>query len=183
MYPEYFSSFLELLTGSDISALMTQLYVIVNAPFSTPDILWTIFPLITTVIVIELYFGSHKDEILGWNSATTNGLVLLWVGVNTVKSLIDSGGFDTALFKSQVALGIVALGLLLVMISFFHILPREIAFFVSSSLVVHYLAFLAVIFVYTDIVFTDLTLFAALLIFIALVVLFKLIKHLEPEIY
>ncbi|NOQ55703.1 MAG: hypothetical protein GQ477_02740, partial [Nanohaloarchaea archaeon] len=79
--------------------------------------------------------------------------------------------------------GILSMGGLLVFVSFFHILPKEIAFFISSGLVVHYLAFLGVVFIYTGMVYTELTSYAAILIFLALVVFFSVVKHIEPDLY
>lgn len=183
MLQQYLSSFAAFLSSPELSALIAQIYSLVSAPFLNSDLLWAVFPLVITTVIVELYFGAHKEERLGWNSATANGLVLVWVGVNTVRAVMSSGGFDLNLLTSQVAAAIVAVGALLVFISFFHILPKDIAFFVSSAIVVHFLAYLGLIFVYTDIVFTGLTFYAAFLIFIALVVFFSLVKKLEPDLY
>ncbi|MBW6461465.1 MAG: hypothetical protein K0B07_00225 [DPANN group archaeon] len=182
MYLAYILPFIELVESLQLSAILSQIYFIISVPFFNSDILWTVFPLITTTIIIELYFGSHKEESLGWNSATANGLVLVYVGINIVKDLLDSGAFNTDLLGSQIALGILGMGGLLVFVSFFHILPKEIAFFISSGLVVHYLAFLGVVFIYTGIVYTELTLYAAILIFVALVLFFNIVKYFEPDL-
>lgn len=183
MYQMYILPFLESIFGLQVSLIFEQISFILSVPFSNSDILWTVFPLITTTIIIELYFGSHKEESLGWNSATANGLILVYVGINIVNDLIDSGAFNTNMFGSQIALGILSMGGLLVFVSFFHILPKEIAFFISSGLVVHYLAFLGVVFIYTGMVYTELTSYAAILIFLALVVFFSIVKHIEPDLY
>ena len=182
MYLTYILPFLESVFGSQVSEIFAQISVIISVPFSNHDILWTVFPLITTTIIIELYFGSHKEESLGWNSATANGLVLVYVGINIVKDLIDSGAFNTNLFESQIALGILGMGGLFVFISFFHILPKEFAFIISSGLVVHYLAFLGVVFIYTGMVYTEITLYAVILIFLALVLFFNVMKRIEPDL-
>ncbi len=183
MFQLYLSYFAAIFASPEISALLAQISAIAFVPFSNVNLLWTVFPLITTTIIVELYFGSHKEEQLGWNSATANGLVLVWVGASTIKDVIASGGFDLNLLTSQVAVAIVVVGALLVLVSFFHILPKDVAFFISSGLVVHYLAYLGVIFVYTEMVFSSLTVYAAFLIFIALVIFFSLVKRLEPDLY
>ncbi|MCK5062588.1 MAG: hypothetical protein KAJ20_02165 [Candidatus Aenigmarchaeota archaeon] len=183
MFQSYLSSFAAFLSSPEFSALFAQIYSLVSAPLSNSDLLWAVYPLIITTVVVELYFGAHKEERLGWNSATANGLVLVWVGVSTIRTLMNSGGFDLNLLTSQVAGAIVGLGALLVFVSFFHILPKDIAFFVSSAIVVHFLAYLGLIFVYTDIVFNGITFYAAFLIFIVLVVFFSLVKKLEPDLY
>ncbi len=163
--------------------LMLEVAMLANMPFNDPELLWTVFPLFTSTLIIELYFGSHKEEELGWNSATANGLVLVVVGSNTIRYLYSKAMFDMAMIESRVAIAIVGIGLLLSFISFFHILPKEFAFMISSGLVVHYLAYLGVLTVYSGIVFQGITAFAALALFIMLAIIFKLIKHFEPDLY
>lgn len=158
------------------------MYAIMSAPFSGEEIFWAAFPLITTAIMFELYFGSHKEESLGWNSATANGLVIVYVAISTLRYLVNSNLYNLLEIRSQIAIGILVLGLALVIVSFFHVLPREVAFFISSGLVVHYIALLGLLFVYTDFIFNNFTAYAAFVLFISLIVFFKIVKHFEPDV-
>ncbi|MFC1649073.1 hypothetical protein ACFL1B_06505, partial [Nanoarchaeota archaeon] len=42
---------------------------ILTAPVFNPDMLWLVIPMVFALIVFEFYFGGHKKEELGWNSA------------------------------------------------------------------------------------------------------------------
>ena len=162
--------------------LIAQMYAIISAPFLSDEIFWAAFPLITTAIMFELYFGSHKEESLGWNSATANGLVIVYVAISTLRYLVSSNLYDLLDIRSQIAIVILVLGVALVIVSFFHVLPQEVAFFISSGLVVHYIALLGLLFVYTDFIFSNFTAYAAFVLFICFVVFFKIVKHFEPDI-
>ena len=133
--------------------VLNRLWNLIAAPFKYPDMLWIVLPLILTLVAIELYFGKYADENLGWNTALTNTLVLVFVSLNLFQKVFNqSRGFWKA-FSAQgfyIALFVVLLGLVLFLIDFMHLLPDKIAMAISSHLPMNLAAYTAIVLVYTN---------------------------------
>ena len=163
------------------SKITSDIYLMLNVAVR-PEVFWVILPMITSVIFVELYFGMYKNERLGGDSETTNGLLLLWVGINEIKYLgIHSLG-DISSTPSLVAVYVLALGFVITAVSFFHILSEKVLFTVSSSLFTSYLAFLSLVFVFSD-VFLSISLLSPIILFFMIYLAFRLIQGIEPERY
>jgi hypothetical protein len=166
---------------------------ILEQPFLSTDMLWILLPLLATLFLIELYFGRYRKESLGWNSAVGNSLVLFFVAVNLFSylyrnqllitvSLIPQGMFLTALAKSLITFFIILESILLLVLNFFHLMPRNMAFGVSSVLMINFIGVIAIIHVYSETLpFDIIALLASLVIFIALAVAFKGLQLMMPK--
>jgi len=152
-----------------------------SAPIDHPLMWWELGPLLVTLIVIELYFGRYKKEPVGWNSAVNNALVLVFVGSNLMHYLFLEEFLDFSSARSWIPLGLIAFGLLLVALDFFHALPASIAFGVSSVLLLNALALVGVLIVYTGAAMDSLTLMTAVVMVFFIVLLFKLIHLLQSS--
>lgn len=175
-------------TGSQIidfwsTMVFPRLGEMIDTPVSNPEILWTILPLLVTAFFVELYFGRNKTEELGWNTAFANCISLLWVTTALVRFMYELHGksifqlvwAETAPFMLLIAL----LGfwsLMLGICNFFHILPKSVSFFASSTIPVNVTAVIAVVLVIGQFPLDRVTLFAAVILFIALAVVFATIQ-------
>ena len=61
-------------TGVDVAQsflplVLHRMWELVAAPFRHPEMLWILFPLFLTLIVLEFYFDRHGDDELGWAAA------------------------------------------------------------------------------------------------------------------
>ena len=63
---------------------------LVQAPFSHPDMLWMALPLLVSTLFMQIYFGRYKSEKLSWNTAFSNSLILIFVGIDSIRFLIGS---------------------------------------------------------------------------------------------
>ena len=72
-----------------LSALLYRINYIIFAPFNFPDMIWVAAPLLISLIMIELYFGRYSSEELGWNSAISNSLVLIFVALDLFRKVFD----------------------------------------------------------------------------------------------
>ncbi|MFB6291847.1 MAG: hypothetical protein ABEI58_00470 [Candidatus Nanohaloarchaea archaeon] len=117
----------------------------VLAPLEHPEILPSVLPLIMGAIVIELYFGKHKNESLGWNSSVANAVIWVATGLN----LLLTGAIDTKL-ETQAAYFLVGAGLFVGYMDFFHKWPENLAFRASYPDVVYPLAYVIVVIIKTD---------------------------------
>jgi len=157
------------------AALAEVIEVFVLTPFENPEIVPTILPLVAGFVVIELYFGKHKSEELGWNTAVGNAVIWVSTGV----SLYMTETLSTPELYATGAL--IGLGLLVGYMDFFHKWSATMAFMVSSAGVVYTLAYILVVLVKTDLPLTQETFETSLIFFVVINVVFKVIQMLEID--
>lgn len=165
-------------------SVFPRLGELVNTPFTDPQVLWTILPLLATAFFLELYFGRYKTEELGWNSAFANCISLLWVTTALVRFIYEQYGITLVSvwsFQSYtpalVLVAVVALwSLILAVSNFFHILPRWLAFFVSSTIPVNVSATVITVIVIGQFPVERVTLAAAGILWLGLVILFATVQ-------
>lgn len=146
------------------------------------DMLFLLVPVVLSIVFSELYFGRYKQEKLGWNSAFTNSLILVFVSFNLLGRLYVSGGLEYLDFKNLLALGIFFEGFTLTLVSFFHLIPEDYAFKMYSSLPVNFIAYIGIILIYSDIPLDITTCISALGILIILAFILKVLNVLEPGV-
>ncbi len=160
---------------------------IARVPYDHHEVLWAIAPLAITLLLVQIYFGRHKQEELGWESAYGNSIVLIFVVVDLIRHLIQRYGFDAviqsgneAFYKLIIVAVIFTIAIILFFIDFFHSISKKISFFLSSSLFIVFVAYLAIVSVYSDITFDRHTLITAILFFIVLYIFFNIFRWLVP---
>ena len=181
------SGFLQQIAGVFIPTLAQRFWDVVTAPIRIPGMLWIVVPLVIALLLMEFYFSRYTREELGWNTAVGNSLVLIFVSIDLLRHIFGDTNFlqmDVAqLFvveKTIIALAVAAGAFLLLFTEFFHWLPKKFAFFVSSSLPVNLIAYLAIILVYSSIPLDIYTIISGVLLFVLLLLLFKLIYVVVP---
>ncbi len=127
--------------------MITQIYPpeyvvreLLAAPFKYGYIVPNILPIVAGLLVMEFYFGKHKHESLGWNTAVGNSLIWAATGL----SLIYINESLTAT-EYWLTLGLVAAGGTILYMDFYHLWPRNIAFRISSSSTVYLIAYVTVV--------------------------------------
>jgi hypothetical protein len=160
---------------------------ILNAPFRTHNMLWMLVPLLATAILLEFYFGRYKEEELGWNTAFGNAIVLSFVAIDLFRQTYEPMGVTlqesiiSGNPKLIISIVIFAFAMLLLFIDFFHILPKKIAYALSSPVYMNILGLLGIIIVYSqDIPLDTLTLVACFIILIAFTLATYLIYFIVP---
>ena len=182
---------------------LERLIEIVTAPIVHQEMLWILFPAITTMILMTIYFGRYRNEELGWNTAVGNALVLIFVSLNLFEQAYPQenplralSSFievlqEHALFSSETLPGVVAgsilvYAVLLLVLDFFHILPKNVAFFISSPLPINTVAYFGIVFVYSATAQSPLaldgyTFSSFIVIFLLLYTILGIIQLLEPH--
>ena len=149
--------------------------------------IWLIAPLLITMFLVQVYFGRHKEEEIGWNTAYGNSIVLIFTTITLFHYLYNTFGYQamiafegTAFYKSLfVGIGLVY-AFLLMFIDFIHLLPKKLAFFLSNSITISVSAFVAVVLVYSDVPFDLVTLVTAICLFLIVLLFFKLFRWIIP---
>lgn len=157
------------------STIQEVIMEFVLAPMRYPDILPTVLPIIVGAVVIELYFGKHTNEELGWNTSVGNAIV--WVTTGLVMYLTTN--LDTQ--ETYATIGLIVLGLGISYLNFYHKWSSTVAFLASSSGIVYTLTYIFVVFVKTDMQLNKTVLQGAGLFLIGVIAVFKVIKSFETS--
>lgn len=170
----------------DLGIVLARLIEIVSFPFSNPEIIWAILPLFLTLILMEFYFGRYSGEEMGFATAAANGTILLFTAFNLLRHIytnniltIFNGIIDPV--KTWLIFAIAMIGIVVAILDFYHLLPKRIAFAISSILPVYVLAFVVSVIVYSSIPVDLVTLFAGVAIFVCLGLVFMIIHIFEPK--
>ena len=169
------------------SGVWQRFIELVGAPYYHKEMLWITFPLIISLFLMQLYFGRYKTEELGWNTAVGNSLALVFVSVDLFRKIMSytvGKPFIDAFFDNlgqwMVAFVIVVFSVWLLFGEFFHLLPKRLAFLISSSLPTTLIAYLGIVLIYTKVDLDYATLIAGILLFVVLGIVFKIIHMIEP---
>jgi len=154
---------------------------ILRQPFTNEEVIWILAPLIAALILMEIYFGRYKDEELGWNTAFGNSLILVFISANLIHFVIRNH-LITDPVRSGVVIVLILVGIILTIIDYFHALPEDWAFALSSRFPMSFIAFLAILFVYSEIPLDQITLGAFIFIFIVAYVLVTIIHYTTPAV-
>jgi hypothetical protein len=145
------------------------------APLNNPEMISTALPLILGAVIMELYFGKHKKESLGWNTSVGNAVIWMATGFSLYMSETLT---QPELYATYV---LIALGGFVTFMDFFHIWPSTVAFFISSSGLVYTLAYTLVLVIKTKAPMTRETLYAAAIFFIGINAVFKAVQFTEDD--
>ena len=165
-----------ILTSQSHSTLIEVVKEFALAPVRHPEILPTVLPLIVGAVVIELYFGKHQSEDLGWNTSVGNAIV--WVTTGLVMYLNS----DLTTNETYATMGLVGLGLGVAYLDFYHKWSSTVAFVASSSGLVYSLAYVFVVAVNTDMTLNSTTLKGAGVFLAGVMIVFKIIQSFETPV-
>lgn len=128
--------------------LLSGFSEIFSSPLKDPSIWWLLAPIILFWLVIEIYFGRHKKEKLGWNTALGNGLNMFWIMIISLKVLFEGQlglhNLDKLVFVVFIAL----YSIFIIFVSFTHKIKENVFFLVASPTIVYYLSGIAILWVY-----------------------------------
>ncbi len=168
-----------------IIEILSRFLQLVQAPLTDRQMLWTAVPLVIATIFMTLYFGKYRKEELGWATAFGNTMVFLFVSINIIEYMYYSGEtgswgnvFSNTFYLSlTTALAFVAL--FFMFITYYHLLPKRVAFFLFSAPPVNVSVYILLTIVYTGVPVDYITLAAAILLFIVILFILRIIRRIE----
>ena len=155
--------------------------ILLKAPTQNPEMIWITLPLVVVLVMITLYFSRYREEELGWNTALGNSLVLIFVSIDLFRTIFnrtDPGSLYNLMNFSWSTILVSLLfiyGIFLLFSNFSHTLPKKIAYFMSSALMVNLLAYVMIALVYSRLEITIFSLVSLILFFIILLLIFTFI--------
>lgn len=159
-------------------SVIASLWELLRAPFVQPSLLWQILPILLLWIMLELYFGTHKDEHMGWNSALGHGISVFWIAMSLLQYLFEEGRMGPDLIF---ALILAVYSIVVSWIAFSHKLPAGITYRLASPEVLFYGSIIAILHAHQVIVFSASMLSAIGILFVLIVLLLWLLRSLLPE--
>jgi len=147
--------------------------------------LWMTIPLVAVFVTMELFFVRYRREDLGWNTAVTNSMVLIFVFIDLLRTVYNQYGWalvfqEELVVRIPLILLVGLLGVVLTVITFYRIIPKEAAFFLASPLTINYIAYFAIVSIYTEIPLDIHTLLVVLSFYCALLAGFWIVKIIFP---
>ena len=157
-------------------------------PWLNFETLWIILPLILILILIHLYFGRYRTEQLGWNSAFSNSISLLWICAILFRFLLEKNNLSITQILSQqrsleslIIISILFIGVLfLLILNFFHTMPKKIAYLISSANFTYVLAYIIISVIIGGFLLNIETLISSIIVFILIIIFLQIIKHIIP---
>jgi len=154
---------------------------LVLAPLNNIDMLWIAIPLFIATLFMILYFGRHKQEELGWNTAFGNTMVFIFVAVAIIREMYIQGGdsFDgifTPGLYGALALGLCIASGLLMFFTYFHLLPKRLAFFMFSAPPINVSVYAVMSLVYANVAVDHITVLASIVILVGILVIGRLLQ-------
>lgn len=150
------------------------------APLRNQDMLWVAVPLAIATLFMTLYFGRNRREELGWNTAFGNTMVFLFVAINLIKEMYRQGGsWDSVLANNlyfTLSAGLAGASILLMFVTYFHLMPKRVAFFLFSAPPINVSVYVAMTIVYADVAPDALTVLAGVLLLAVIVILARIIQ-------
>ena len=158
---------------------------LVMAPVTDQRMLWTAVPLVMATLFMTLYFGKYRKEELGWNTAFGNTMVFLFISLNLIQYMYysgDGGSWDNLFantFYLTITLILAGIALLFMFITYYHLLPKKVAFFLFSAPPVNVSVYVLMTIVYTGVAADYITLIAGILLFLVIFLILKGIQKIE----
>ena len=160
---------------------------LVGAPYYHKDMLWITLPLIISLFLMQLYFARYRKEELGWNTAVGNSLALIFVAMDLFRHVYvraESKAIIDIVFgqfrEVAIIVGVGFISLWLLFGEFFHLIPKRLAFYVSSSLPTTLIAYLGIVLIYTNVSLDFITFIAGVFLFILLAAFFRILHIFTP---
>ncbi len=149
---------------------------IAAAPFKQASVWWFLAPIILFWIILEVYFGKHKSEELGWNTALGNGMSLVWVNIESMRFLWFYKP-DLFWLRFVVIFTILVYGSFIIYVSFTHKLSSKATYRLAAPSPIYYFSFISVLWGHGVLILTGWVLLDLLILYpIVLLIVFLLRK-------
>jgi len=162
--------------------ILYRLEKLIFAPLVNPEMLWILFPIALSLLIMEFYYTRHPDS-LGWDTAFSNSLVLIFVSVDIIRNISQRYSF---FFEAERTVMLIAFMLFTgFALSFMNFTKRwgpHSAFKFSKPILIYFFAYVSVILVYSVNIPTDWnTIAAAAILFFIVYFVVKTMAMFIPE--
>jgi len=171
--------------GTVVASVLSRLNDLITAPFDAPDMLWFAIPLLLTSIGMALYAGRYKTEEMSWAAIFANTMVFVFVSLDIIREIYESTvppsweNITTNPIFFSFSLALLGFGVLSGLIIYFHLVPKRIASALFWNLPVNVSAYVIMTVVYAQVAFDWYTIGAAVILFLIVFGLLRLLQHFQ----
>lgn len=163
-----------------LTGILPALGQIAYAPLLKPSLFWQLGPILCIWILVEIYFGTHKKEKLGWNTALSNGISLFWIVVSAMQHIFSEEGLFSW-DKFLIILIFALYAIFVIVISFEHKFKASITFVFASPTPLFYFSAIVLLFAHDLLTLSWAMISAIALLFVIILLTITLLKKLLPE--
>jgi len=164
-----------------IVEMFKDIFQVVSIPFTNPELLWQIAPILLMWFIIETYFGMHKHEELGWNTALSNGISLFWIIIGSMQYMFSNKAELFAWDKFGVILFVMIYAGFTIYVSFTHKISSKVTYVFSSPTAIYFLGYISFVYAYGKID-VDLPMISGVILLFLILLLFTYIyKKILPN--
>jgi len=153
---------------------------IFSAPLNDLSVFWLLTPIILFWLIIEIYFGRHKKEKLGWNTALGNGLSMFWIVIISFRALFTEELGLFSIDKLIFVIFIASYAILIIFISFTHRIRENMFFLFSSPTAVYFLSGIAVLWIHNLLTINLWVIIDLIILYIFIVIFETILKKMIP---
>lgn len=164
-----------------IEQTLRAILKIISTPFSHPELLWQLIPVFLLWIIMELYFGTHKKEKLGWNTALGNGISLFWIVISGMQYMFLNNKKAFAWNKFIFILTIMIYAIFIIVTSFKHTFSSKTTYTISSPTPIYYFSLIALIYTFGVIELNIYMITAIFSLYLFVMLFWYIFKRLLPE--
>ncbi|MBU0615012.1 MAG: hypothetical protein KJ601_02880 [Nanoarchaeota archaeon] len=154
-----------------------QIFTAISKDWS---VMWLLAPVVLLWILLELYFGTHKQEKLGWNTALGNGFVLIWVTLGILRDLF-AGSIQGKSGKIIIMSLFVLYGIIVCYVAFTHKAVEKVSFLLGSPYVIYFLTMYLILWGYDLLEVNLIIILDVTIIFFVLLIFKTIVRHFLPE--
>ena len=164
-----------------MGAVLRDVGVIIAAPFQDPSLIWQIAPIFLLWAVMIFYFGTHKHEELGWNTALGNGVSLFWIIISAMQYIFSNSSSEFTYTKFFLIMVIAIYAIFIVIISFKHTFSQKVTYAFASPSPVYFFSAMVLLYAH-DLISLSLSMFIAVVsLFVVLLIILRLLELILPE--
>ncbi len=156
--------------------VIIEVGVIISAPVFSFEVLWTLIPVYIAWVISELTFRTSRNT---FESAFSNGLSGLWVGLSWSRYLIEQGIVLESFIKTMLSVFMIFYGLSVMIEA---AMARKAAKVWGNNREFSFLAILLTPFIYGLLEFNLVTLLAGITLFMLFCLLFIILRQVVPEL-
>jgi len=164
-----------------INAVLGNVGVILAAPFQDPSLIWQIAPIFLLWGVMMFYFGTHKHEKLGWNTALGNGISLFWIIISAMQFIFSNSSSEFTYTKFFLIMVIAIYAIFIIIISFKHTFSDKFTYALASPSPVYYFSAIVLLYAHDLFSLSFPMLIAITALFVVLLIILRIFRLFLPE--
>jgi hypothetical protein len=155
-----------------------QIFTAISKDWS---VMWLLAPVIILWILLEVYFGLHKSEKLGWNTALGNGFVLIWVTLGILRDIFK-GSVQGKTGQIIIMVLLVIYGGFVCYLAFTHKAVEKVSFLLASPYLIYFLSMYLLLWGYDLLEVNLYIIIDVVIIFFFLLLLKTILRNMLPDI-